>query len=68
MLNAKDVGEIFVFLIGGLVLSLIFWSISPLIAGVIVGLIMAIVKTFFKGTTKVHKTKGGNKNGIKKRI
>ena len=50
MITANDLGEISIFIFGGIALSLMFWNPNPMIAGFIVALIMFITKAFFKGT------------------
>ena len=58
MINAKDMGEVLSFILGGIILSIIFKTINPMIAGFIVATIMVITKTCLG---KVTMTKA-NKN------
>ena len=62
MINAKDIGKILSFVIGGIVLSVIFRNPNPMIAGFIVAFIMLIVKGFFRGTPNL-KTKPSKERG-----
>ena len=50
MITANDLGEISIFMFGGIALSLILWNPNPMIAGFIVSFIMFVVKGLFRGT------------------